>query len=293
METSEPAKAWLEDGAFGTPAAGAWEAVVVADYERLKKTLEWYGEEATEIAQGPGGHPLTPLTAGARRGDTRAVTMLLDAGADPTEKAGGRRVATPLTWSIEANSLGCVKLITGALGKGDAKQPDDEDWCDLAVLQQDDCADPDPQILRELLARGARATQQALCRSVSQGNRPAAELLLEHGADPNGRDDELGDTPLGWCVATLGGNPGESDLSGPAMLALLLEHKADPKAWSGAPRLHHRPLLVAALEAGARWAVGALIRAGADGNEARTHIRRWGLRTDREKATLEALRDFI
>lgn len=77
------------------------------------------------------------------------------------------------------------------------------------------------------------------------------------------------------------------------MLALLLEHNADPKVWSGAPRLHQRPLLVAALEAGARWAIGALIGAGADGNEARTHIRRWGLLTDREKATLEALRDFI
>ena len=219
--------------------------------------------------------------------------MLLDAGADPTEKAGGRRVATPMAWSIEADSPGCVKLIAAALGKADAKQPADEDWCDLAIVHHDYFAHPDPQLLRELLASGARATQQALCRSVSQGIRPAAELLLDHGADPNGRDDKLGDTPLGWCVATLGGNPGESDLSGPAMLALLLEHKADPKVWSGAPRLHHRPLLVAALEAGARWAIGALIGAGADGNEARTHIRRWGLRTDREKATLEALRDFI
>ncbi len=292
MATSELVRNWLGKDA-DTPAGKAWGAVVLADYDTLKTTLERYGDEATGAAQGPLGHPVTALTAAAVRGDTRAATMLLDAGADPTEKAGGHMVATPTAWSIEADSLGCVKLIGAALEKTDAKQPDDEDWCDLAIVHHDYIAHPDPEILRELLRTGARATQQALCRSVSQGNRPAAELLLEHGADPNGRDGKLGDTPLGWCVATLGGTTGNNDSSGPAMLALLLEHKADPKVWSGAPGLYQRPLLVAALEAGARWAFGALIDAGADGNETRTHIRRWGLRSKREKATIEALRDFI
>ena len=70
MATQELVRRWLGTDA-DTPSGRAWGAVVLADYSDLAETLERHGEQAT---------------AGAERGDTRAVTMLLDAGADPGEE---------------------------------------------------------------------------------------------------------------------------------------------------------------------------------------------------------------
>ena len=106
---------------------------------------------------------------------------------------------------------------------------------------------------------------------------PAAELLLDHGADSNGRDERTGNTPLEWCVSTLGGTADREDTTGPAMLSLLLARKADPKAPCGAPGMYQPPVLVAALEAGAAWAIRKLIDGGACG-EHRHDVSEWPLR---------------
>ena len=99
MATQELVQRWLGTDA-DTPSGRAWGAVILADYSNLAETLERHGEQATGTVQGPLGHPVNALTAGATRGDTRAVTMLLDAGADPGEKASGHMVATPMAWAI-------------------------------------------------------------------------------------------------------------------------------------------------------------------------------------------------
>ena len=236
---------------------------------------------------------MNALTAGAERGDTRAVTMLLDAGADPGKKASGHMVATPMAWAIEADSLGCVRLIARALEDQGIGQPEDEDWSDMGIVHHDYIAHPDPDILRALLEHGARATQGALCRSISHGLRQVAELLLDHGADPNLRDERTGETPLGWCVACLGGTAGQKDPTGPAMLSLLLDRGADPTRVCGQPGMHQPPVLVAAIEAGAAWAIRQLIGAGANLKQAREHVRLHPLQTTREKAALEALSHIV
>lgn len=74
---------WLGDDA-DTPAGNAWDAVLRADYARLEATLERYGEQPTLTAQGPIGHPVTALAAAARQGDTKALSMPLDAGGSAT-----------------------------------------------------------------------------------------------------------------------------------------------------------------------------------------------------------------
>ena len=199
MATRERVRSWLGTHA-NTPSGHAWGAVLLADYDELGETLERYGKQATEAVHGALGHPVTALTAGAVRGDTRAVTMLLDAGAAPEEKGSGHQIASPLAWAIEADSLGCVRLLLAALRQAGISQPEDEDWSDMAVVHHDYIAHPDPDILRALLEHGAKG---ALCRSVSHGLRQVVELLLDHDADPNGRDERTGETPLGWCVSTL------------------------------------------------------------------------------------------
>lgn len=269
----------------------AWDAMLRADYECLKKTLERYGEQALSTAQGPIGHPVTAVTAAARRGDTKALSMLLDAGADPYTKASGHMVATPMAWAIEADSDGCVTLLLEALKKRGIEQPEDEDWCDLAILSHDCISHPGPDILQSLLEAGARPTQGALCRAITQGIHQAAELLLEHGANPDGTDERTGTIPLGWCVSTLGGKAADPDTTGPRMLDLLLGRGADPKAACGQPGGYRPSVLVAALDAGSAWAVGRLIAVGADPDEAREHVRRHGVRMHRGNAAqvIEAL----
>ena len=292
MATRERVRSWLGTHA-NTPSGHAWGAVLLADYDELSETLERYGKQATEAVHGALGNPVTALTAAAVRGDTRAVTMLLDAGAAPEEIGSGHEIATPLAWAIEADSLGCVRLLLAALQKAGISQPEDEDWSDMAVVHHDYIAHPDPDILRALLEHGARATQGALCRSVSHGLRQIVELLLDHDADPNGRDERTGETPLGWCVSTLGGTADRKDTTGPAMLTLLLGRSADPKSPCGDPGMRQPPVLVAAIEAGAAWAIQQLIDAGADVEQARDYVRRHGLETSREKTALDALRAII
>ena len=77
------------------------------------------------------------------------------------------------------------------------------------------------------------------------------------------------------------------------MLSLLLDRGADPNSKCGEPGLHQPPVLVAAVEAGAVWAIRQLVDAGADLKEAREHVRRHPLQTTREKTALEALRLIV
>ena len=292
MTTRERVGTWLK-GHANTPSGHAWGAVILADYKGLAETLERFGKEATGTVHGALQYPVTALTAGAVRGDTLAVTMLLDAGAHPAEKGSGHLAASPIAWAIEADSLGCVRRLLAALQRVGISQPQDEDWSDMAIVHHDYISHPDPDILQALLEGGARATQGALCRSISHGIQQAVELLLDHGADPNGRDERTGENPLGWCVAALGGTANRKETTGPAILTLLLGRSADPKRPCGEPGTRQPPVLVAAVEAGATWAIQQLIDAGANRDQARDYVRRHGLETSREKTALDALRAII
>ena len=294
VTTRTPTDTWLGRDAQ-TPSGMAWTAVRQADYEELEATLERHGVKATGTAQGPIGHAVTPLCAAAARGDTRAVSILIEAGADTGVKASGHMVATPMSWAIEADSLGCVLLLAKAMAKAKIGEPEDEDWCDLAIVAHDYIAHPDPEILRALLNARANPTQGALCRSIAQGVEAAVEVLLVYGADPNRTDERTGNTPLGWCVSTLGGAPDQNDGTGPRILKLLLDRDADPNGVCGEPRRYQPTVLIAALEAGSAWAVRRLIEAGANLDAARTHVRQHGMQNHADNAArvVEALRLIV
>ena len=292
LATRELVQKWLGPDAE-TPSGMAWDGVLRADYAALASTLERHGADATGMAQGPLGHPVTALTAAAQRGDTLAVSMLLAHEADPDVKASGHMQATPMAWAIEADSLGCVRMLGNARKRlGRETAPDDEDWSDMAVIHHDYIAHPDPEILRALLETGTTPTQGALCRSIAQGVHQAAKLMLEHGTDANAKDERTGNIPLCWCVSTLGGEAGLKETTGPKMLDLLLAHGADPNAVNGTAGMYRATALIAALDAGAAWAIPQLIEAGADVEGTRAHVRQHGLRTHPESSArvVDALR---
>src|SRR5207245_7396909 len=84
--------------------------------------------------------------------------------------------------------------------------------------------------------------------AVEEGKKEIADLLLEHGADPNLADDH-GDTPLHSAIGS--GRPAEEI---EACLRLLLAHGADP----GAPNHNGHTPLRYAIWAGERPAIRLL-----------------------------------
>ena len=122
MAVKSENRKWLGTDA-DTPAGLAWDAVQRADYEELERIIREHATTCTGTAQGRLGHPVTALTAAARRADSKAVGMLLDAGAEPNVRASGNMIASPMQWAIEADSLGCVRLLGAALEKKGRRHP--------------------------------------------------------------------------------------------------------------------------------------------------------------------------
>ena len=255
-----------------SPAEQAWAAIELGDHARLEEVLREHGEVATREGETANGMPVTPLDEAASQGDSLAVKMLLDHGADPHKRANGSLLPEPMTRAIEARSLPCINLLLRCAGW--ANQPpgaEYDDWAYLAVLyQRDENADP-PKMLQALLEQGTRASQRALVRTVVDGKHGGAKLLLESGADANGADG-TGIMPLASCVAL-----DEVQNIGPRMLKLLFQHGASPNAWCGQTETRRPPALVAAAEAGQRWAVRELLNRGSDLETARNYIRSHGI----------------
>ena len=134
------------------------------------------------------------------------------------------------------------------------------------------------------------ATAPTLARATEKGIHQDVEVLLEANADPNASDPRTGTRPLAMCF-DLVGDASRAETIGPRMIRTLLGAGADPNAWSGREGGHRPRALVAAIEAGADWAVAPLREAGADVDEARTWMRRYGLRTHgrRPEGTIRAL----
>ena len=115
-----------------TPGASAWAAVSAADYETLETLCRAHGRAATRPWDGRlAGHPVTALGAACRAGDTRAVRLLLDAGADPGQGGDEAAPCSPMASAIKAGSLGCVRMLLDRAPR--VRAPEDEDWADLAV----------------------------------------------------------------------------------------------------------------------------------------------------------------
>ena len=263
---------WLGKNA-GTPAGQAWLAVMAADYDALTKILSAHGTKATETTQGRIGHPVSALTTAARRGDSLAVRMVIEAGADLDLKASGNMEASPLSWGTEADSYSCVRLLLDA---GASPTPPREDLANTAVLYHDYVRNPRADVLELLLSGGVPATSKALYQALCKTAENAVEALLAAGADPNGAERSSGEPPpLGQTVKM-------AEEQGKRLMKRLLAAGADIHAECGARRQYQRPYLVAAVENGATWAVRTLLEHGADRSAACAFIENHGLRIEEQ-----------
>ena len=184
-----------------------------------------------------------PIFEAIKRGDTNTLELLLQAGANPN--AEGRidwpinfgnssypqgAIITPLLVAVSMNQLPTAKLLLKF-----KVDPDDSKWDSRSILF---LVLDKPEFVKALLEAGANAEasewrnsefrpgqsqqhqhHQTLLQAAAGQNQPeTVALLLQHGADPNARE-ERGDTVLHYAAF---------NLSDEKVFALLLNHKADP-----------------------------------------------------------------
>jgi ankyrin repeat protein len=200
-------------------------AVVLGDADRVREMLERdpglatrvdarSGWTALHVVCGSRWHRLDPGRAG---GLVAVARLLLDAGADPAARTGGRRAGwTPLRCAVAGAANPQITHLL--LDRG--ATPGDHDLY-LACF-----GDDGHQSLRLLLERAPEMRRTtALSAPVSTGDTEAVRLLLDAGADPNRplpRDD--GDSPWPALYAAIqSGCPAE-------LVELLLGHGAGPDA---------------------------------------------------------------
>lgn len=277
------------------PAGQAWRAVKEADHERLGSVLDAHREAACGSAQGPIGHPVRALSAAAKMGDTLAMRMLLDAGADPTVASDGNMPQTPLYWAVEADSLGSVRLLVAA---GADVNPEGEALARHAVWSADPVLQPHHKVLEYLLGAGTEPGADAVVVALDRGSPQWAGQLLAAGADPNARDTRTaGVQPLDVVLRRNANAVGPADPDSLAMRSLnvLIEAGVDVNAEIGPENMHCRPPLLAAIEAGAAWAVRPLLEKGADPVRVMDLIGRHGVRSGdgKRSGTTEAIQQIV
>jgi N-acyl-D-amino-acid deacylase len=176
----------------------------------------------------------TPLILAARRpGNSRTVQLLLERGANPTERNNAG--VSPIVSGAASGDLETVQLLLGA----DAK-PDD------FPEANDPRATPitagfrtplmwaaylnDAPMVRLLLQHGADPNHSThfgspLSQACWNDGFEAAELLIDRGAKVNARDAVANFTPLHWAAG--------NETLRPHLVKLLLASGADPNASGG------------------------------------------------------------
>lgn len=158
--------------------------------------------------------------------DTAKMWKLLDAGADPNEKAVDGR--TPLIVAVQNGSLEIVRLLLDHKADVNAKNEDGE----TALMSASGSYDDNSAIVRLLLENGADPNvagtngETALHKAASSNNAATMRLLLERGANSNARDSQQ-DTPLLKVTLSLHGFQYQAK---PEHIELLLSHGADVNA---------------------------------------------------------------
>ena len=255
-----------------TPQYKAWHAVTQGDIKSLDAVLREHGSTATRVAQVGRGQGETPLSAAAGAGDSAGVERLLAAGAEPNTTSRDHPVVSPLARATASGSLTTVRMLLDA----EAAASDNEDVQDIAVGHGDPAAEPANRILELLLDR-LPPSGTALSRCVERHAPHWAAQLTARGIDPNRIWKPWSGPPL-VLAFDAPGNINKKSI-GPHLVQVLLDADADPNAATGHEGVDSPPMLVAAIERGAWWAIEPLADAGARIAEASGWIQSWGLRT--------------
>jgi ankyrin repeat protein len=210
----------------------------------------------------------TPLILAARRaGNSRTVKLLLQRGANPTER--NEAGVGPVLSAAASGDVETVRLLLDAGAKAD----------DFPKSNKPSAADPssslrtplmwaayhnDVRMVRLLLECGAGPNQSTyfgnpLSHACWSDSFEAAELLIARGADVSARDALANFTPLHWAAG--------SESPRPRLVKLLLANGADPNATGGEPvgafgLVPQTPRLIAE-KRGQTAIVDALVAAGA------------------------------
>ncbi|HKA08475.1 MAG TPA: ankyrin repeat domain-containing protein [Gemmataceae bacterium] len=209
----------------------------------------------------------TPLLLAARRaGNSRTVRLLLERGADATERS-----AADLSPILSGAASGDLKTVCLLLDAG-AKADDFPNANDLRARASSGFRTPlmwaayhnDVRMARLLLDHGADANQSTsfgnpLSHACWSDSALAADLLIARGANVNAKDALANFTPLHWAAGTESPNP--------RLVQVLLAHGADPNAAGGEPvgafgLVPQTPRLIAQ-KRGRTEIVAALVAAGA------------------------------
>jgi ankyrin repeat protein len=224
----------IDKGADVNAANGAGATPLIraaTDYEKSRLLVAAGANVRVRTALGN-----TPLILAARRaGNSRTVQLLLERGANATE-----RNDTGISPVLSAAASGDVETVRLLLDVG--ANPDD-----FPKTNQPRAADVaagfrtplmwaayhnDVRMVRLLLERGADPNQSTyfgnpLSHACWGDSFEAAELLIAQGANVNARD-AVGDfTPLHWAAGT--------ESPRPQLVRLLLANGADPNAAGGEP----------------------------------------------------------
>jgi ankyrin repeat protein len=146
--------------------------------------------------------PETPLTQAAIRNDVAALRQLLDNGHKPDE---GGDSWTALIWASRSGSIEAINLLLDSGADVNLPGSTGDNWdatpLQHAILQRQ------PAAVRLLLDRGADLNRGAgpgslapLLLAAGDPDPTILKLLLAHGADPT-VEDENGATPLSRAVS--------------------------------------------------------------------------------------------
>jgi ankyrin repeat protein len=223
----------IEKGADVNAAnkAGATPLIRAAtDYEETRLLVDAGANIQVRTALGN-----TPLILAARRaGNSRTVKLLLEGGADATERNNAG--VSPILSGAASGDLKTVQLLLDAGAKADdfpnAKGLRAIAFAGLRTPLMWAAYCNQVQMIHLLLERGADPNQSTyfgnpLSQACWNDSFEAAKLLIARGADVNARDALANFTPLHWAAGT--------ESPHPHLVKLLLARGADPNAVGGEP----------------------------------------------------------
>jgi ankyrin repeat protein len=177
----------------------------------------------------------TPLLLAARRaGNSRTVQLLLERGANATERNDVG--ISPIVAAAASGDVKTVRLLLDAGAKADdfpkSNQPRAALLTGLRTPLMWAAYYNDVRMIRLLLERGADPNESTyfgnpLSQACWRDSFQAAELLIARGANVNARDGVADFTPLHWAAGT--------ESPRPDLVKLLLDNAADPNAAGGEP----------------------------------------------------------